>query len=83
MGIIAWIILGGLAGWIASILIGRNREMGCLANIVAGVLGALVGGLVMNLVGRGQPLAFSLRSLLVAILGAVIVLAITGWWRRR
>jgi uncharacterized membrane protein YeaQ/YmgE (transglycosylase-associated protein family) len=76
MGIIAWLIFGGLAGWIASMLAGTNERQGCLLNIVVGIVGALVGGFVMSLIRGGEPWEFSfdLPSFLVAVLGAVILL---------
>jgi uncharacterized membrane protein YeaQ/YmgE (transglycosylase-associated protein family) len=81
MSIIAWIVFGAIAGWIASIIAGTNRRQGCLTNIVVGVIGAFVGGLLMEIVtGRGFSFDFSLPSFVVAILGAVILLAI---FRRR
>ena len=83
MGLLAWIVLGGLAGWIASILVGRNKRMGCLANVIIGVLGALIGGLLMNLLGEGVIIGFNLRSLGVAILGSLILLLVTGWFTGR
>ena len=82
MGIISWILLGALAGWLASIAVGRNRRMGCAANIVAGVVGALLGGFIMSLLGGSGVTGFNLYSLFVAFVGAVILLAITGWWSR-
>lgn len=51
MGILAWIIMGGLAGWIASIIMKKNASMGVLANILVGIVGAFIGGLLMSLVG--------------------------------
>ena len=83
MGLLAWIVLGGLAGWIASILVGRNKRMGCLANVIIGVLGALIGGFLMNLLGEGVIIGFNLRSLGVAILGSLILLLVTGWFTGR
>lgn len=84
MGILSWIIFGALAGWVASILTGRNQRMGCIANIVAGVVGAFVGGILLEL-ATGQTFGFGWdwRSFGVAVLGAVVLLAITGWWQRR
>jgi uncharacterized membrane protein YeaQ/YmgE (transglycosylase-associated protein family) len=75
MGIISWIVFGGLAGWVASMLTGRNDQMGCLANIVAGVVGAFVGGAVYRFI-TGNPFTagFDLFSFLVAVAGAVLVL---------
>ena len=83
MGLISWIIFGALAGWVASMVMGTNERQGCLMNIVVGVVGALLGGLVVELVtGRGFDFAFNLRSFAVAVLGAVGLLAIAGWGRR-
>ena len=83
INIVAWIVVGGLAGWIASIITGRNRRMGCLANVVVGILGGVVGGFAMSLLGRSTSVGFSLPGLLVAVIGAVIVLVLTGWGRGR
>jgi uncharacterized membrane protein YeaQ/YmgE (transglycosylase-associated protein family) len=76
--IIVWIILGALAGWIASIIMGRNSQMGAVANIVVGIVGAIIGGLVMNAFGTAGVTGFDLWSLFVAILGAVILLFVVG-----
>ncbi len=76
MSIIGWIILGGVAGWLASIIMKRNDQMGCIANIVAGIVGALVGGWVFSLFGGGGVTGFNIPSLIVAVVGAVIVLAV-------
>jgi uncharacterized membrane protein YeaQ/YmgE (transglycosylase-associated protein family) len=78
MGIISWIVLGGLAGWLASIITKRNDQMGCLTNIIAGVVGAAVGGWVFSLFGGQGVTGFNLPSLLVAFVGAVIVLAVVN-----
>ena len=76
MSIIGWIVLGGIAGWIASMITGRNDRMGCITNIAAGVVGAIVGGWIFSLFGGGGVSGFNLGSLLVAIVGAVVVLAV-------
>ena len=78
MDIIYWIVLGGIAGWLASIITGRNNRMGCIANIIAGVVGAAVGGWVFSLFGGTGVTGFNLPSLLVAFVGAVIVLAVVN-----
>lgn len=78
MGIVSWIILGGLAGWLASIITKRNDQMGCLTNIIAGIVGAAVGGWVFSLFGGQGVTGFNLPSLLVAFVGAIIVLAIVN-----
>ncbi len=74
MGIIGWIIIGALAGWIASILTGNNKRMGAGNNILVGIAGGFIGGLVMNLLGGAGITGFNLWSLLVAVIGAVILL---------
>ena len=83
MNIIGWLIIGGLAGWVASMIAGTNARMGCLLNIVVGVLGALVGGFLYSLLtGADFQVGFNLGTFLVATLGAVILLlvvkAVTG-----
>ena len=81
---IGWVILGGLAGWLASIVTGRNKEQGCLMNVIVGVIGAFVGGLIYNLAtGAGFSLDFSfdissVTGFLVAVLGAVVFLYVVN-----
>lgn len=82
MGIIAWIILGGLAGWIASMFAKTNESMGIFANIVVGIIGALIGGFIFGLFGGSGVNGFNLYSLLVAIIGAFILLSIIKFFRR-
>lgn len=74
MGIILWIILGGLAGWIASMLMKTDREQGTIADIVIGIIGAVIGGFVMGLFGQSGVTGFNLYSLVVAIIGAVVLI---------
>ncbi len=74
MNIILWIILGALAGWIASILMKSNASQGMLTDIVLGILGAVAGGFVMNFFGQPGVTGFNIYSLLVAVVGAVILL---------
>lgn len=76
MSIIGWIILGAVAGWLASIVMGRNAQMGCIANVIAGVIGALVGGFIFSAFGGTPVTGFNLYSLLVAFVGAAVVLFI-------
>jgi len=83
VGILAWIIIGAVAGWLASIAVGRNRSMGFFANLIVGVLGGIIGGFVMNLFGDVGLTGFSIRSLLVAFGGAVLLLLITNWFSGR
>jgi len=76
MGIILWIILGGLAGWLASILMGTNANQGFFLNILVGIIGAVIGGWVMSFLGGTGVTGFNLWSLCVAILGAAIFLGL-------
>jgi uncharacterized membrane protein YeaQ/YmgE (transglycosylase-associated protein family) len=79
MSIIGWIVIGALAGWIASIIMGRNDSMGWIKNILAGVVGAFVGGLLYSLItGADFAAGFNIGTLIVATIGAIVVLAIVG-----
>lgn len=73
MGILLWIVFGAIAGWIASIVMGRNARQGLFGDIVLGIIGAIVGGFVVSLFGGEGVTGFNLTSLAVAILGAVAV----------
>ncbi len=78
MGILSWIVLGALAGWVASMIMGKNGSMGAIANIAVGIIGAFIGGFVMSL-GNGYGVTgFNFTSFLIALLGAVILLAIVN-----
>ncbi|MEE9188764.1 MAG: GlsB/YeaQ/YmgE family stress response membrane protein [Anaerolineales bacterium] len=78
MSLLGWIVLGGIAGWLASIITGRNDRMGCISNILAGIVGAIVGGWLFSFLGGTGVTGFNLVSLLVAVVGAVVVLAIVN-----
>ncbi|MFC4605788.1 GlsB/YeaQ/YmgE family stress response membrane protein [Rhodococcus kronopolitis] len=74
LGIFSWIIIGGLAGWIGSKVMGTDAQQGILANILVGIIGGLAGGFLLNLFGvdvKGGGLIF---SFLTCLLGAVILL---------
>lgn len=74
MGIILWIIFGALVGWVASMLMGTDAGQGALMNIVVGIVGAVAGGFIMNLVGFAGITGFNLYSFGVAMIGAVFLL---------
>lgn len=84
MGIIIAIIVGGVAGWLASIVMKRDGSMGILLNVVVGVIGALLGNwLLAPLLGFGGSIQeFDLGSFVIAILGAIILLAIINLFQR-
>jgi uncharacterized membrane protein YeaQ/YmgE (transglycosylase-associated protein family) len=75
MGIIAWLVLGLIAGFIASKIVDHSGA-GMVMDIVLGVVGAFVGGLIFNFFGAAGVTGFNLYSALVAVLGAVVVLFI-------
>lgn len=74
MGILAWVVLGGLAGWLGSIVAGTNAKMGIPANIIVGVIGAVVGGYLFNFFGHAGVTGFNLYSLGVSFVGASLLL---------
>jgi uncharacterized membrane protein YeaQ/YmgE (transglycosylase-associated protein family) len=85
MNIIIMLIVGGLIGWIASMIMRTNAQQGIILNIVVGIVGALLAGLLLGrLFGTGTVTSgdLSLSSLLVSLLGAVILLAIVNLFRR-
>jgi uncharacterized membrane protein YeaQ/YmgE (transglycosylase-associated protein family) len=81
MGIIMWIIIGGIIGWLASIIMRTDAQQGILLNIVVGIVGAFIAGLVLNGGNFGQT-GLTLYSFLASLLGAVILLAIVNLVRR-
>jgi len=85
MNFIIWIVVGGLLGWIASMIMKTDAQQGMFLNVVVGIIGALLGGwLLAPLFGTGtiNQNDFSIGSLLVSLLGAVILLAIVNLFRR-
>lgn len=77
MGILTWIVFGALAGWVASLLTGRRS--GCCLNVIVGVVGAFLGGLIVELAtGRGVNFGFNFGSFIVAVMGSIVLLAIAG-----
>lgn len=82
MGILLWIIFGALVGWIASIIMGTNASQGALANIIIGIVGALIGGFVARALGIGDIDGFNLGSFVIALGGAMLLIAIIRMFRR-
>ena len=85
MNLVVWLIVGGLIGWLASILMRTNGQQGMFLNVVVGIVGAMLGGWFLSpLLGAGtiNQNNFSLPALLVSFLGASILLAIVNLIRR-
>lgn len=85
VGLIVWLVIGGVVGWLASIVMRTDAQQGIFLNIVVGCIGSILGRfLLQGLIGGGhlRGNAFDLRTLLTAFLGAVILLAIVNLVRR-
>jgi len=83
MGWIIALIVGGVAGWLASMVMNRDASMGILWNIIVGCVGSVIGNLVANQFGiAGSVKEFSLTGLIVAVVGAVILLGIVNLIQR-
>jgi uncharacterized membrane protein YeaQ/YmgE (transglycosylase-associated protein family) len=81
MGIILWLIIGGVIGWLASMIMRTDAQQGIFLNIVVGIVGAFLGGLIFSGGSiNNQPL--TIYSFLVSLLGAVVLLAIVNLARR-
>jgi uncharacterized membrane protein YeaQ/YmgE (transglycosylase-associated protein family) len=85
MNIVVWLVVGGLIGWVASLIMRTNAQQGIVLNVVVGIIGAVLGGWFLSplfgvsTINQGN---FSLASLLLSLLGAVILLAIVNLVRR-
>jgi uncharacterized membrane protein YeaQ/YmgE (transglycosylase-associated protein family) len=85
MGLLITLIIGGIIGWLASIIMKTNAQQGALMNVIVGIVGSMLGGwLISPLLGAGtiNDKDFSLGGLLVSLIGAVILLAIVNLFRR-
>src|SRR5512147_1890268 len=84
MSIIAWIVLGAIAGWLAGLLVKGDEGLGVIGHIVLGIVGALVGGFLASVLFNVNPIdgAFDISSIVVATIGAILVVlvasAVTG-----
>jgi uncharacterized membrane protein YeaQ/YmgE (transglycosylase-associated protein family) len=92
VNIIAWIVLGAIAGWIAGLLVKGDERWGVIGHVVLGIIGAIVGGFIVNLLLPGNPGAgaqngdINIPSIIVAVIGAVIVVWVVNFFmgsRRR
>ena len=85
MELILWLVIGGIIGWLASIIMRTDAQQGLLLNVVVGIVGAMLGGwLISPLLGRGNINNgnFDMMSLIVSLIGAVILLGIVNLFRR-
>lgn len=85
MGLIVLLIVGGLIGWVASLIMRTDGQQGIILNIVVGIVGALIAGFLVTPLLGGVPITsgvISLQSVLVSLLGAVVLLAIINLFRR-
>lgn len=85
MGIIGWLIFGGLVGWIASKFMGTDAQQGILMNVVVGIVGALIGGFLWGLISNDpEPYRiFDIGSWITAVIGSCILLWLTSFFTRR
>lgn len=74
MSILIWIVFGALVGWVASMVMGSGG--GLIWDVIVGIIGAVLGGWLMSFLGKGGVTGFNLYSFLVALLGAVVLIAI-------
>jgi uncharacterized membrane protein YeaQ/YmgE (transglycosylase-associated protein family) len=85
MNLLIWLVVGGVIGWIASMIMRTDGQQGVLLNVVVGIIGAMLGGwLISPLLGVGtiNQNNFSIGALVVSLVGAVILLAIVNLFRR-
>jgi uncharacterized membrane protein YeaQ/YmgE (transglycosylase-associated protein family) len=86
MNFIIWLVVGGLIGWIASLIMGTDAQQGVFLNIVVGIIGAFLAGFLLTPLFGIDTINqnnFSLGAMLVSLLGATLLLAIVGFFRRR
>ncbi|ALA68299.1 GlsB/YeaQ/YmgE family stress response membrane protein [Corynebacterium lactis] len=83
LGFIGWIIIGGLAGWIGSKIMGTDAQMGVVLNIIVGVIGGFLGGWLLTLVGFDVAGGGLIFSFITCLIGAVILLGIVGLVTKR
>ena len=83
MGILTWIIFGLIAGALAKLIMPGNQGMGWLMTIILGIVGAFVGGFIGSLIGWGSVEAFDIKGMVLAVVGALLILWIYGMATKR
>jgi uncharacterized membrane protein YeaQ/YmgE (transglycosylase-associated protein family) len=81
VGIIVWLVVGGVVGWLASLVMRTDGQQGILLNIVVGIVGAFIGGLILSR-GTINEAPLNLTAFLVSLVGAIVLLAIVNLFRR-
>ena len=76
MGLLSSIIVGAIAGWLASMVMSTNRQQGLLMDIVVGIVGAFIGSFLFSLLGASGTTGFNIWSIFVAVVGAVVLLGV-------
>lgn len=76
LNLILWVLFGGLAGWIASLIMRTDAEQGAVGNVIIGVIGAIIGGWLARMFMGADVTGFNLTSLVIAVVGAVVLLAV-------
>ena len=84
MNIIIWLIVGGIIGWLASMIMKTDGQQGIILNVVVGIVGAFIGGWVGPMLGLGGGIngGFNIMSFIVSLIGAIVLLAIVNLFRR-
>lgn len=84
VSILIWLVMGGVVGWIASMIMGTDARQGIILNVVVGIVGALIGGFLIGpLLGAGSiNEGISIMSFVVSLIGAIILLAIVRFFQR-
>lgn len=80
IGFLIWLVVGGVVGWLASIVMRTDAQQGIFLNIIVGIVGAFIGGLIVG--GGSINQGITLYSFLVSLLGAIILLAVVNLVRR-
>jgi uncharacterized membrane protein YeaQ/YmgE (transglycosylase-associated protein family) len=81
VGIIIWLIVGGIVGWLASLIMRTDAQQGVLLNIVVGIVGAFIGGMIFSR-GNINEAPLNVTAFIVSLIGAIILLAIVNLFRR-
>lgn len=82
MGILLWVVFGGIVGWVASLIMKTDAQQGLFLNIVVGIVGGVLGGWLMSIIGATGINGFNIYSFIVALIGASVLIALVQAIRR-